>query len=224
MAIRAFDPMDVVRALRFGIGRVHLLHVDAAVGHLRVAGLARGAAFSLWPSWQEMQLMPSCTPMGVRSSPEPPAVPSVFGRRRARLRLPRRMALVAERLARVLAHRHRAGAIIQLRNGERSGGKVDAFAAVIEGQRIVERPRPRRRCARRAWFPARLRGGPGGRSCRASPADRQSRNESCAMAPWCSCGCTRSRIEPLKCMPWQRKQSSISMRLVFCAGSAKIWV
>ena len=37
-------------------------------------------------------------------------------------------------------------------------------------------------------------------------------------------GCTRSRIEPLKYMPWQRRQSSISMRLELCAGSVKIWL
>ena len=41
MAIGALDPMDVVGAGRVYIGRVHLLHVDAAMRHLRMTGLAR---------------------------------------------------------------------------------------------------------------------------------------------------------------------------------------
>ena len=43
MAIRALYPMDVVRAGCVRVGGVHLLHVEAAIGHLRMAGFARGA-------------------------------------------------------------------------------------------------------------------------------------------------------------------------------------
>ena len=60
--------------------------------------------------------------------------PIVSRRNRAGLCLARRMALVAEGLARILAHGHRASAIVQLRDGERGGGKVKALAAVVEGQ------------------------------------------------------------------------------------------
>ena len=41
MAVRAADPVNIVGALRIGEGGVHLLHIDAAVGHLRVARFAR---------------------------------------------------------------------------------------------------------------------------------------------------------------------------------------
>ena len=40
VAVGAADPVDVVRALRIREGRVHLLHIDAAVRHLRMTGLA----------------------------------------------------------------------------------------------------------------------------------------------------------------------------------------
>ena len=40
----------------------------------------------------------------------------------------------------------------------------------------------------------------------------------------CICGWTRSRMGPLKCIPWHRKQSSIIMRFELCMGSAKIWL
>ena len=42
MAIGAADPMDVVSTPGAGEGRVHFLDVDAAVGHLRMAGFAGG--------------------------------------------------------------------------------------------------------------------------------------------------------------------------------------
>jgi len=43
MTIGAADPVNIVRTGRVGIGRVHLLHIKAAVGHLRMTGLARGS-------------------------------------------------------------------------------------------------------------------------------------------------------------------------------------
>ena len=43
MAVSAFDPVNVVCARGAGEGRVHLLDVETAMGHLRVAGLAGGA-------------------------------------------------------------------------------------------------------------------------------------------------------------------------------------
>jgi hypothetical protein len=45
-----------------------------------------------------------------------------------------RVALVADGLALVFAHLHRAVSILQLRNGKQGGGKVDSLAAVKEGQ------------------------------------------------------------------------------------------
>ena len=40
MAVSAADPVNVVGAFGAGEGGVHLLNVDAAVGHLRVTGFA----------------------------------------------------------------------------------------------------------------------------------------------------------------------------------------
>ena len=40
VAVGAADPVDVVRAFGIGEGGVHLLDINAAVGHLRVAGFA----------------------------------------------------------------------------------------------------------------------------------------------------------------------------------------
>ncbi len=42
MAVGAADPVDVVGAFGAGEGRIHLLDVDAAVGHLRMTGFAGG--------------------------------------------------------------------------------------------------------------------------------------------------------------------------------------
>lgn len=41
MTIDAFDPMDIMRACSARVGRVHLLDVDSAVGHLWMTGFAR---------------------------------------------------------------------------------------------------------------------------------------------------------------------------------------
>ena len=41
MTIGAFDPVNIVLALRIGIGGVHFLYVNPAVRHLGMTGLAR---------------------------------------------------------------------------------------------------------------------------------------------------------------------------------------
>ena len=43
MAIGAANPVNIVGTGRAGIGCVHLLHIKAAVRHLRMTGLARGS-------------------------------------------------------------------------------------------------------------------------------------------------------------------------------------
>ena len=43
MAIDALYPMNVVGAGCARVGRVHLLNIETAVGHLRMTRLARGA-------------------------------------------------------------------------------------------------------------------------------------------------------------------------------------
>ena len=43
MAIRALYPMDVVLAGCAGKRSIHLLHIEPAVGHLRVTGFARSS-------------------------------------------------------------------------------------------------------------------------------------------------------------------------------------
>jgi hypothetical protein len=43
MAVGALYPMDVVRAGCAEIRGIHLLDIETAVGHLRMAGFARGA-------------------------------------------------------------------------------------------------------------------------------------------------------------------------------------
>lgn len=40
VTIRALDPVNIVRTVRVGVARVHLLHVNSAVRHLWMAGLA----------------------------------------------------------------------------------------------------------------------------------------------------------------------------------------
>ena len=112
VAIRALHPMDVMFALGREERGIHLLHIEPAVGHLRMAGGAGARVF--WPccAWQARQLMPSCTPMPVRSSPVPTC-----------MLCNGRVALVAERLPLVRAHaspaaRHRTSRAAASRRAE----------------------------------------------------------------------------------------------------------
>jgi hypothetical protein len=71
MAVRALDEVNVVPAGR--IAEVVSIFSTSSP-QLDILGwqLAQEArVFWVWRSWQARQLMPSCTPMGVRSSPEP---------------------------------------------------------------------------------------------------------------------------------------------------------
>ena len=42
VAVGAADPVDVMRALCVGEGRVHLFDIESAIGHLWMAGFAGG--------------------------------------------------------------------------------------------------------------------------------------------------------------------------------------
>jgi hypothetical protein len=49
MTVHAFDPMNIVRAGCVDECRIHLLHIKAAVRHLRATGLAGCASVSIVP-------------------------------------------------------------------------------------------------------------------------------------------------------------------------------
>jgi hypothetical protein len=151
--------------------------------------------------------------------------PLIHRRRTACFRLARRMALVADRLPSVLAHSQRAGTIVQLRN------RLSEAAVKCMPSRRSKKASESCTASARHGDSARQASSPGcprdasdGMSGKASSAHRQCPRASNARGPCVSCGWTRSRTEPLKCIPWQRRQSSIIMRFELCTGSAKIWL
>jgi len=102
-------PMNIVRTSR---ARVALSIFSTSIPQCDIFGwqvLHDARAFSLCPSWQEMQLSPSCTPKGVRSSPVAACAPSDAPPPDCPPQARVARALVADRLPRVLTHGQRAG-------------------------------------------------------------------------------------------------------------------
>ncbi len=117
--------------------RVHLFHINAAVRHLRMAVLARARALWLCRWWQARQLIPSCTPIGVRSSPEPPAGPSPSPLPRFRCRADAARGTGSRHPAAGPGSRSPAHTIEDHRQRQRRGSNVHPLAPIVEGQRHV---------------------------------------------------------------------------------------
>src|ERR1017187_3008825 len=100
MAIHALDPVDVMPAPRARVSRIHLLHIETAVRHLRVACLARCAGIFIVPGMARNAAQPFMhshrraivAGATLRS-------PRMCRRGGPRFRLSRSMTLVAERPA-----------------------------------------------------------------------------------------------------------------------------
>ena len=214
MAVAAGHAVDVVRALRVPEGRVHRLDVDAAVRQARVALGARGAG-----------------PLPVLRVAGEAAEALVDAHRRpvvAREHLvprPRRVALVAERLPPVRARAHESLAFPHRRQGKPlepdrargcAGRRRPATAArspARTGRRVAARA-GRHRLAPSRWIAWQVRHGIAGRLAYSGFTS--------VHGPLRSSGVTRSPMPPSKCMPWQRRQSSISCWLALCSGFRKM--
>ena len=139
--------------------------------------------------------------------------PVIGGRDSVCLRLTRRVALVAEGLPLIGTDLHGARSVGQLRKRQQPDGKMHLLAAIEDGQRICRRRA--RRTEMRSGGPGlqrRPRGASGGRPWQGIVGWSAKPARVMCQGPAVFCGWTRSRIAPLKCMPWQRRQSSISRR------------
>jgi len=135
MAVCALDPMDIVRAGGVEVGGVHLLYIDSAMGHLRMAGFARclGVLIVAEVAGNAAQAFMHAHRRAVVAGAYL-RTPVMRGGNGSGVGNARGVALVADGFALVFAHLYRAVAIIQFRNGKRDGGKVDALAAVKKGE------------------------------------------------------------------------------------------
>ena len=135
MAIRALYPVDVVLAGGACEGCIHLLHIEPAMGHLRVTGFARSSRVLIVAAVAGEAAQPFMhAHRGAIVAGANLRAPLVCGRCGPRFQTTGSMALVAERRSWIRAHGDYARAIVQLRKGERCGGNVRAFSAVEEGQ------------------------------------------------------------------------------------------
>src|SRR5689334_80094 len=107
MAACASHPVDVVPAVRRPEGRVHLLDIQPAVGHLRMTGRTRRSCL-LSVLGMTREAADSLVDTNRRS-----IIPAAYLYIRHG-----RVALVAERLPLVLAHLHGAFTLAHRRNGE----------------------------------------------------------------------------------------------------------
>ena len=135
MAIGAADPVNVVGAFSVGEGCVHGLHVDSAMGHLRMAGLAGrcGIFIVTGVTGETADSLVNADGRAVVAGADLRAV-MIRGCNAVCFRLTRRVALVTECLALIGTDPHRACAFRQLRKREKSHRKVHLLAAVIKGQ------------------------------------------------------------------------------------------
>ncbi len=137
VAVGAADPVDVMRAFGAGESGVHFFDVDAAVRHLRVAGFAGGCCVFVVAgvAREATDALVNADGGAVVARTDLGSV--VIGSRDGvGLRLARRVALVAERLALIGADFYRACAIGQLREREQADGEVHLLAAVKDRKRI----------------------------------------------------------------------------------------
>jgi len=137
VAIGAADPVDVVGASGAGEGGVHLLDVDAAVRHLRVAGLAGGCCVFVVAGMacETTDALVNADGSAIVAGAELRTV--VIGRCDGiSFRLAWRVALVAECLALVGADFYGPRAVGKFRESKLADSEVHLLAAVVDCERI----------------------------------------------------------------------------------------
>ena len=136
MTVCAPNPMDVVRALCVCEGGIHPFNVDAAMRHLRMAGLARGGrilAVTIVAGETAYAFM--YTERGAVISGADLWSPMICCGESPCVRLPRGMALVAEGLALIGADLDAPRTIKQRRDREVPGAEMDLFTAIEKCER-----------------------------------------------------------------------------------------
>jgi len=135
VAVGAAHPVDVVGALCIGEGSVHLLDVDAAMGHLRMAGLAGCCRFLIVASVAgEATDAFVDTHGGAVVAGGDLRSPMTRGCKSAVIGDAGCVALVADGLALIGTDLYRSGAIEELREWELRGGEVQLLATIVEGE------------------------------------------------------------------------------------------
>lgn len=135
MAIRTSHPMNIMRTLRVRKRRIHLLHINAAVRHLRMARFARGRRVFAMP------VVASYAADSLVNSDRRPIIPrpklrtpSLRRRNTAGIRPARRVALIADRLPLIRTDPHRTWPIKHHRQRQLTRRKVHLLAPVVERQ------------------------------------------------------------------------------------------
>ena len=140
MAVGAADPVDVVGASVAGEGRVHLFDVDAAMGHLGMAGLAGGCGAlvvaSVTGETADAFVDTDGRAVVAGSELRTPVICRGGGRS---FGLAGCVALVAESLALVGTDCYGARSVPELRNRKQGCGEVQLLATVEEGEGVADR-------------------------------------------------------------------------------------
>lgn len=137
VAVCAADPVDVVDAFGTGEGRVHLFDVNAAMRHLRVAGLAGSCCVFVVAgvAGETTDAFVNSYGSAIIAGAELRTV--VIGRcEGSNFRLARRVALVAECLTLIGADFYSARAVGEIRKSKLADGEVHLLAAVKDCERI----------------------------------------------------------------------------------------
>ena len=137
VAVSTADPVDVVGASGAGEGGVHLLDVDAAVRHLRVAGLAGGCCVFVVAGMacETTDALVNADGSAIVAGAELRII--VIGRcDGVGVGLARSVALVAECLALVGADFYSARAFGEIRESKLADSEVHLLAAVVDCERI----------------------------------------------------------------------------------------
>ena len=140
VAVGAADPVNVVRAFGAGEGRVHLFDVDAAMGHLWMAGLAGGCGALVVASvtGETADAFVDTDGRAVVAGAELRTV--VIGCDDCRsFGLAGCVALVAEGLTLIGANRYGARPVPELRNCKQGCSEVQLLATVVEGDGVADR-------------------------------------------------------------------------------------
>ena len=175
VAVGAADPVDVVGTFGAGESRVHFFDVDAAVGHLRVAGFAGGGCVLVVSgvAGEATDALVNTDGRAVVAGADLRAV-VIGGSDGVGLRLARRVALIAERLALIGADFYCAWAVGELRKS-RAGGSAKCICSRrsnIARESVADGGVAEIRV--KALFARLLRDASGGRPCRASWAGQRS--------------------------------------------------
>ncbi len=139
VAVGAADPVNVVGAFGADEGRVHLFDVDAAMGHLWMAGLAGGCGAFVVSSMtgEAANAFVDTDGRAVVAGSELRTV-VICGRDGVGLGLARCVALVAEGLTLIGTDCYGARSVPELRKREQSCGEVQLLATVVEGDGVAD--------------------------------------------------------------------------------------